>query len=92
MPPGLNAPGQADGTLGAAISGGTVDSAGVIEGGTFTELSDPQRQVLQALPADGRPYTRDLGGDLGSYRLRAVTGPDGTTFVAGLRWPGCTTR
>jgi two-component system OmpR family sensor kinase len=88
VPPGLNAPGQADGTLGAAISGGTVDSAGVIEGGTFTELSDPQRQVLQALPADGRPYTRDLGGDLGSYRLRAVTGPDGTTFVAGLPLAG----
>jgi two-component system, OmpR family, sensor kinase len=86
-PPGLLLPGQSAGTLGARLRGGEVVGGAAVltdDGGT-RELSGTQRAVLLALPADGRPYTRDLGGDLGDYRLRAVAGPDGTTtVVAGL--------
>ncbi len=88
VPPGLNGPGQADGTLGAQVTAGTVDRAGVIRGGVLTQLSAEQKAVITALPVDGRAYTRDLGGDLGAYRLRAVTAPDGDVSVAGLPLSG----
>ena len=81
-------PGLADGTLNARISGGTLDPAGVISGSTYTQLTGTQQQVLRALPVDGRAYTRDLGGDLGDYRLRAVRTPDGDVSVAGLPLSG----
>jgi two-component system, OmpR family, sensor kinase len=84
-PPGLAVPGQSAGTLGATIDGGSVVRSGVLRGGgTTSELTDAQRAVVLALPVDGRTHTRDLGGDLGSYRLRARTGPDGLVFVSGL--------
>ena len=44
--------------------------------------------MLRALPVDGRAYTRDLGGDLGDYRLRAVRAPDGDVSIAGLPLSG----
>jgi two-component system OmpR family sensor kinase len=81
-------PGLADGTLNARISSGTLDPAGVISGSTYTQLTGAQQQVLRALPVDGRAYTRDLGGDLGDYRLRAVRTPDGDVSVAGLPLSG----
>jgi two-component system, OmpR family, sensor kinase len=81
-------PGLADGTLNARISGGTLDPAGVISGSTYTQLTGAQQHVLRALPVDGRAYTRDLGGDLGDYRLRAVLAPDGDVSVAGLPLSG----
>jgi two-component system OmpR family sensor kinase len=89
-PPGLFAAGQAEGTLGALLLDGTVDSAAVVNAaGGGTALSTSQDAVLLALPADGRSYTRDLGGDLGSYRLRAFVDPkSGGTFVAGLPLSG----
>jgi two-component system, OmpR family, sensor kinase len=91
-PPGLLAPGQADGTLGARIADGTVTSAGVLDAARSTTsptaLTDAEEAVLLALPMDGRGHTRDLGGTLGRYRLRAATGPDGDTFVAGLPLSG----
>ena len=85
-------PGLADGTLNARISSGTLDPAGVISGSTYTQLTGTQQQVLRALPVDGRAYTRDLGGDLGDYRLRAVRTPDGDVSSPGCRCPGCTRR
>ncbi|HEV7655874.1 MAG TPA: ATP-binding protein [Mycobacteriales bacterium] len=88
-PPGLLVAGQAEGTLGALISGGQVSSAAVVNSaGGGTSLTTAQEQVLLVLPADGRSYERGLGGDLGDYRLRAVTGPDGGEFVAGLPLSG----
>jgi len=81
-------PGLADGTLNARISNGTLGSAGVISGSTYTQLTDEQQQVLRTLPVDGRSYTRDLGGELGDYRLRAVRAPDGDVSIAGLPLSG----
>ncbi len=60
----------------------------MISGSTYTQLTGAQQQVLRALPVDGRAYTRDLGGDLGDYRLRAVRTPDGDVSVAGLPLSG----
>jgi two-component system OmpR family sensor kinase len=88
-PPGLGVPGQAAGTLGARIESGAVRSAGVIRAdGTVEPVTVAQERVLVALPADGRPYTRDLGGTLGRYRVRAALAPDGGTYVAGLPLAG----
>jgi two-component system OmpR family sensor kinase len=88
-PPGLTMPGQSAGTLGAEITGGTVTGGGVITAtGSNTALTDAQEAALLALPTDGRPYTRNLGGDLGDYRLRADSAPDGRVFVAGLPLSG----
>jgi two-component system, OmpR family, sensor kinase len=91
-PPGLLAPGQTDGTLGAYIVAGAVTFAGVLDTARSTTEPTPltaeQEAVLLALPVDGRPYTRDLGGTLGRYRLRAMAGFDGDTLVAGLPLSG----
>jgi two-component system, OmpR family, sensor kinase len=88
-PPGLLVAGQAEGTLGARISAGRVESAAVVNAaGGGDSLTAAQQAVLLALPVDGRPHTRDLGGDLGRYRLRAVADRDGGTFVAGLPQSG----
>ncbi|HEY6744696.1 MAG TPA: HAMP domain-containing sensor histidine kinase [Mycobacteriales bacterium] len=90
--PGLFAPGQTDGTLGARIVSGTVVAAGVLDTARSTTAPTPltaaQEAVVLALPVDGRAYSRDLGGTLGRYRLRAATGPDGGTSVAGLPLSG----
>jgi two-component system OmpR family sensor kinase len=89
---GLFAPGQTDGTLGARIATGTVTAAGILDTARSTTAPTPltaaQEAVLLTLPADGRARTRDLGGTLGRYRLRAAAGPDGTTSVAGLPLSG----
>jgi two-component system OmpR family sensor kinase len=85
---GTPPPGLADGTLNAYLDDGTVDKGGVISGAAFVPLSAAQQQVLAGLPVDGRPYTRDLGGELGDYRLRATSTPDGDTSVTGLPLSG----
>jgi two-component system, OmpR family, sensor kinase len=88
-PPGLLTAGQAEGTLGALISGGTITDAAVVNAaGGGTALTAAQERIVLALPADGRSYERNLGGDLGDYRLRATTGPGGGEFVAGLPLSG----
>jgi two-component system OmpR family sensor kinase len=69
-----------------------VTSAGVLDTARSTTaptaLTGAQEAVLLALPVDGRGHTRDLGGTLGRYRLRAAAGADGDTFVAGLPLSG----
>ena len=90
---GLFAPGQTDGTLGARIASGAVTAAGILDTSRSTTAPTPltaaQEAVLLTLPADGRPHTRDLGGTLGRYRLRATTDPQGGgTQVAGLPLSG----
>ncbi|GAA4550099.1 sensor histidine kinase [Amycolatopsis samaneae] len=73
----LTAPGQAAGTVTAQIAGGEV-----VDGGTLSPhgqrqgLTDDQEDVLLAVPADGRAYTRSLG-ELGDYRVAAFGVPGG---------------
>jgi two-component system, OmpR family, sensor kinase len=84
-PPGLFAPGQAQGTLSARVSDGIVTDAGVLDStGAAQSLSAGQNAVVSAVPADGRPHTRDLGGTLGQYRLVAASTEDGDVLVTGL--------
>ena len=90
---GLFAPGQTDGTLGARITAGAVTAAGILDTARSTTAPTPlttaQQAVLLTVPADGRTCTRDLGGTLGRYRLRATTDPQGGgTQVAGLPLSG----
>ncbi|MGY1855369.1 sensor histidine kinase [Modestobacter sp. SYSU DS0290] len=81
----LGARGQAEGTLGAVVVAGECTVSGVIGPAEQTvELSTAQEQVLAALPPDGEPVTRDLGGDLGNYRLVATEMPSGDVLVSGL--------
>src|SRR6266568_255035 len=84
-PASLTQPGQAEGTLNGHVKNGTVDRSGVHDAaGTTHTLSVAQDSVLAALPADGKARTRDLGGSLGQYRLRADRVPDGDAIIAGL--------
>jgi two-component system OmpR family sensor kinase len=72
--------GQGAGTLQAHLIDGSVDRASVVLGDALPEADYP---VLTALPADGRPRTRQIG-DLGSYRLVASRVADGDVVVTGL--------
>jgi two-component system OmpR family sensor kinase len=84
----LNAPGQAAGTLGARTHLGTVVEAGVLdEAGNQQPLPSTAASVLANLPADGEPYTRDVGA-LGAYRLVATVSPYGDVLVTGLPLSG----
>lgn len=79
----LDAPGQAAGTLNAQFGGGQVLDAGTLTNDGRPQTLDPAQQAtLQQLPVDGKPYTRALG-DLGDYRLTAVSIGDGVV-VTGL--------
>jgi two-component system OmpR family sensor kinase len=81
----LGTRGQGAGTLGArVIQGTTVEGAVITEGGGYEPLSRAQLLELAGVPADGRPVTVDLGGDLGSYRVAAARTQDGDTIVTGL--------
>jgi two-component system OmpR family sensor kinase len=81
----LLAPGQAEGTLGARLVGDQVQEAGVLDPrGQADSLPAEQAAALLALPVDGQPHTRDLGGDLGDYRLMATREQDGDVLVTGL--------
>jgi two-component system OmpR family sensor kinase len=81
----LGAPGQSAGTLAAHIVAGQVEKAGWLDTQTGVKRAVPaaQEQVLERLPADHRPHTRDLGS-LGTYRLIATTGQQGDVLVTGL--------
>jgi two-component system OmpR family sensor kinase len=81
----LGARGQSEGTLGVRIVGGVPIEAAVL-GSRFEDVPLAAEQVtrLADLPADGRPRTVDLGGDLGEYRVVAKPGDDGQVLVNGL--------
>ncbi|WP_299952709.1 cell wall metabolism sensor histidine kinase WalK [uncultured Modestobacter sp.] len=81
----LDARGQGEGTLGAKIVTAGCTVSGVIGAkGDVVELSAAQDEVLDALTPDGEPVTRDLGADLGDYRLVATELPGGEVLVSGL--------
>jgi two-component system OmpR family sensor kinase len=78
-------PGQVEGTVMAVLTNGklagdvlvltTTGQTGTVAGNTA---------VLATVPADTHDHTRDLGGDLGEYRLRAVPVGSGTVVLTGL--------
>jgi two-component system, OmpR family, sensor kinase len=82
-------PGQTEGTVIGHISGGHVVGSALVltsTGATGQAAGNPTQ--LTTVPADTESHTRDLGGDLGEYRLRAVPVGDGTLAVTGLPMKG----
>jgi two-component system, OmpR family, sensor kinase len=73
------------GTLSGRIADGQVRESGVLDSeGTPRGISRAEDEDLLAVPRDGVPHTRRIGG-LGQYRVVAVTRPDkGADFVTGL--------
>jgi two-component system OmpR family sensor kinase len=87
----LDAPGQGPGTLNVRIEDGVVRNAGVrSSAGGRGDIPLAEQVILKELPANGNPYTRDLG-ELGSYRLRADRTPGGDVVVTGLPLSGVDT-
>jgi two-component system, OmpR family, sensor kinase len=81
----IGAPGQSADTVVAVIINGKFVVEGFIDAhGQQHALSAHAQSVLKALPADGKPHTRDLGGTLGAYRLVSSTATGRTVFVTGL--------
>lgn len=81
----LNAPGQAILTVGAVVSDGRAQEAGMIASdGSRTEISATAATELATVPVDQRPRTVDLEG-LGRYRVVAFPSHiPGEAVVAGL--------
>jgi two-component system, OmpR family, sensor kinase len=85
----LLAPGQNEGTLGAEVIAGQVTAAAVLDRrGEPTALPASKYDVLADVPVDEEPHTRDLGNELGDYRLVATEAPDGNVIVTGLPLAG----
>ena len=81
----LQVPGQAEGTLGALVDGGTVVSSRVVErSGELSPLPSDSAARLADVPLDGHPHTVNLGDGFGYYRVVASAIPGGATFVTGL--------
>jgi two-component system OmpR family sensor kinase len=81
---GLFPPGQAAGTLRAAVENGQVIQAAVLDRNGCPNLLGPeQAAALATLPADNHVRTVDLG-DLGDYRVIGWRAPGGETAVNGL--------
>ena len=88
-PGGLGVRGQGEGTLVATVVDGICTGSGVLgTQGQIVALTGAQEAELADLPVDGDPVTRDLGGELGDYRLVANTSPDGDVLVNGLPLSG----
>ena len=77
-----DARGQAEGTLGARITGAQVSRIGIVGRRHPPSAPADVRQTLVALPI-GHYVSRDLGL-FGDYRLRAATLRDGDRVVVGL--------
>ncbi len=91
-PDPLRALGQGDGTL-AVVQSGSVAQAGVLDSsvGVPSKRKPPVRGIskeqllaLLALPADGKPRSIDLGGNLHEYRVVSTTSRSGEKTVIGL--------
>ncbi|MGQ0626406.1 MAG: sensor histidine kinase [Sporichthyaceae bacterium] len=82
---GMFGPGQTEGTVIGRVRGGEFISAPLVlttSGDTGDVDGDPRG--LLTVPADTEHHSRDLGGDLGRYRLRAIPVGDGSIAVTGL--------
>jgi two-component system OmpR family sensor kinase len=83
QPDGDHGPGPQD-SLDAKIVHGSVATATVSQRyGSDTEVPTAEWPDLLAVPVNGPTVSADLGG-LGTYRLVAVTTPDGSVQVTGL--------
>jgi two-component system, OmpR family, sensor kinase len=74
-------PGQPAYTLSAQITQGVVLNPATTTGPC--KLTETDDAILTAMPHDGAPYTATLSG-LGSYRLMAVQGLNGTVYISGV--------
>ncbi|QTE31241.1 HAMP domain-containing histidine kinase [Pengzhenrongella sicca] len=83
LPPGLNVPGQGAGTINLFVHDGTARSGYIDSAGDFQTLTTAQVTALEAIRADGRPHSVELG-TLGAYRVVASTTSDGDLVVTGL--------
>ncbi len=82
---GLFGPGQIEGTVIARVRNGqlvTVPRVLTTSGETGQVAGNPS--VLLTVEPETGAHTRDLGGDLGKYRVRAEWVSDGTIAVTGL--------
>ena len=80
----LTLPGLRPDTLGAIVGNGTA-IAGVLDAnGRLHVLSGQQVSRLLDVPADGKPVTIDLGGNLGDYRVAANQVRPGVFLITGL--------
>ncbi|WP_067797780.1 sensor histidine kinase [Actinomadura formosensis] len=82
---GPDARGQAPGTFGARLIGGSVRQAAMVRAGGVgpVPLTTADRHALAAVPADGRGRSLSLSA-LEEYRVAAVRGDDGDVLITGL--------
>jgi two-component system OmpR family sensor kinase len=87
----LNGPGQPSGTLALVYDGSTVTAGYTDESGTVVALSNDQitqllTELKSAVQDDGSsaPFTVNLGGDVGEYRVLAATARSGELYLIGL--------
>ena len=81
---GLYTPGLVFGTLVYHDKEGEVIGAD----STVIVLSEEQRKILDAVPANGVAYSVELGHGLDHYRVVAVLGPNRETWVTGMPLDG----
>lgn len=83
-------PGQTPGTVIGRIRNGAVVPNGALVLTTTGETGGVSGEigVLTTVPADKENHTRNLGGTLGTYRLRAIPIGDGSIVVTGLPLKG----
>lgn len=78
-------PGQSEGTVIARLRNGQFVGAPLVLTTSGDQGQVPGNPaVLLTVKPDRKAHTRDLGGDLGHYRLQAVALQDGTIAVTGL--------
>jgi two-component system OmpR family sensor kinase len=87
----LSGPGQPPGTLALVYDGATVSAGFIDDSGAVVALSDDQvtqlvTELENALPQDGAsaPFSVNLGGDIGEYRVQAATARTGALYLIGL--------
>jgi len=87
----LNGPGQSSGTLALVYDGSTVSAGYTDETGTVVDLTNDQITQLvteldSALQQEERsaPFSVNLGGDVGEYRVLAATLRTGELYLTGL--------
>ena len=77
--------GEAAGAIGVLVIDGVLVQAGYLtETGDDQSLTEAQSLDLLSISVDGEPYTVDLGGDLGRYRVIAEPLNATTTVIVGL--------
>ncbi|TFC48205.1 HAMP domain-containing histidine kinase [Cryobacterium sp. TMT1-21] len=85
----LSGPAQQSGTLALVFDGSTI-TAGYTEeeSGAIIALTAGQVKLLADQMQEKTAVTVDLGGDAGSYRIRADTNRNGTLYLVGLPLAG----